>query len=336
LSKTIGNLFESLGFWIKGNLHSHTTNSDGVLPPEKVIDYYLSYGYDFLALTDHEKITKVTSEKLLLIPGTEVTVGKGFLGGEYHVLAINVEDNEVVQKYKKDSVQSLLNYIKDEGFAIIAHPYWSKLTTQDLSNLTNYLGVEIYNTGCDVEVAKGFSTVHWDNLLTQRMNVYGFAVDDAHWYNNLDSAGGWILVKVKEKSLDELIKSIKEGKFYASSGPTIEKFSFVNNKLEAKFSSAKRVNVISEDGTGFSVSFDIYKLIKQGVNVLKNFGSIKMKKNGKEEEILAEVGDKKIVLKVLKDGINYISLEKFNFKNYIRFEVADVNGKKAWINPIFL
>lgn len=39
--------------WYKGNLHTHTTNSDGAYTPEKTIALYKSKDYDFLALTDH-------------------------------------------------------------------------------------------------------------------------------------------------------------------------------------------------------------------------------------------------------------------------------------------
>lgn len=39
--------------WYKGNLHTHTTNSDGAYTPEETIALYKSKDYDFLALTDH-------------------------------------------------------------------------------------------------------------------------------------------------------------------------------------------------------------------------------------------------------------------------------------------
>jgi hypothetical protein len=39
-------------FW-RGNLHTHSTRSDGVLEPEDVCSRYRAEGYDFLALTDH-------------------------------------------------------------------------------------------------------------------------------------------------------------------------------------------------------------------------------------------------------------------------------------------
>ena len=34
-------------FWLKGNLHSHTTNSDGKPSPQERLDGYVNQGNDF-------------------------------------------------------------------------------------------------------------------------------------------------------------------------------------------------------------------------------------------------------------------------------------------------
>jgi predicted metal-dependent phosphoesterase TrpH len=39
---------------LRGNLHAHTTFSDGVRSPQALVEEYESRGYDFLAITDHE------------------------------------------------------------------------------------------------------------------------------------------------------------------------------------------------------------------------------------------------------------------------------------------
>ena len=39
-------------FW-RGNLHTHSTRSDGLLAPEAVVNAYKGAGYDFLQLSDH-------------------------------------------------------------------------------------------------------------------------------------------------------------------------------------------------------------------------------------------------------------------------------------------
>ena len=41
------------GTYKKGNLHTHTTWSDGMHTPAETAKHYRSKGYDFLALTDH-------------------------------------------------------------------------------------------------------------------------------------------------------------------------------------------------------------------------------------------------------------------------------------------
>ncbi|HEY1108680.1 MAG TPA: hypothetical protein VGE76_08615, partial [Opitutaceae bacterium] len=44
------------GTWFKGNLHTHTLWSDGDDYPEMVADWYKRNGYNFLALSDHNKV----------------------------------------------------------------------------------------------------------------------------------------------------------------------------------------------------------------------------------------------------------------------------------------
>ena len=48
-------VFENRGNWYKGNLHMHTTRSDGRLHPRDAVEIYRKSGYDFIALTDHRR-----------------------------------------------------------------------------------------------------------------------------------------------------------------------------------------------------------------------------------------------------------------------------------------
>ena len=43
--------------WFKGNLHTHTTKSDGDTEPEHVAEWYREHGYDFLVPSDHNHRT---------------------------------------------------------------------------------------------------------------------------------------------------------------------------------------------------------------------------------------------------------------------------------------
>jgi hypothetical protein len=67
--------------WFKGNLHTHTANSDGDSPPAEVVAWYKNNAYDFLVITDHEHLTPVDelnarfaeAGKFLVVQGQEVT-----------------------------------------------------------------------------------------------------------------------------------------------------------------------------------------------------------------------------------------------------------------------
>ena len=59
-----GNLsvFNAPGRWFRGNLHTHSTNSDGLLSPEEVLRFYKDRGYDFLAISDHRVTTEIANQ----------------------------------------------------------------------------------------------------------------------------------------------------------------------------------------------------------------------------------------------------------------------------------
>src|SRR5258708_7409889 len=52
----------SRSVWYRGNTHTHTNNSfDGESPLEAVATAYKNLGYNFLFITDHNKLTSVDS-----------------------------------------------------------------------------------------------------------------------------------------------------------------------------------------------------------------------------------------------------------------------------------
>ena len=156
------NPFREKGFWFKGNLHTHTTNSDGALSPEQTIRLYKKNGYDFLSITDHEVVTgikqlsEVFKDGFLLIPGAELAVGRSETQTRYHIVALNLE--HMIET--GDDPQTAIDNVKNEGGeALVAHPSWSALTTHDILKLKGYLGIEIFNSTCHFAVSKGYSTI---------------------------------------------------------------------------------------------------------------------------------------------------------------------------------
>jgi hypothetical protein len=88
------------------------------------------------------------------------------------------------------------------GLAVLAHPYWTGQTLADLLQADGASGIEVFNGVCEKEQGKGLASVHWDDLLAAGKRLWGFAVDDAHGHSP-DGDLGWGWVMVKASRLNQ-------------------------------------------------------------------------------------------------------------------------------------
>jgi hypothetical protein len=108
------------GTWLKGNLHAHTTNSDGTRSPQECVEAYAALGYDFLMISDHDRFTDPAAldpKGLILIPGYELTANGP------HLLHVGAPD-------RLDPVpdrQEVINAAARLGsITIMCHPNWEE------------------------------------------------------------------------------------------------------------------------------------------------------------------------------------------------------------------
>lgn len=291
----MNNPFLLPGNWYKGNLHTHTTNSDGKISPEILPQKYADAGYHFLALTDHWKITTPTNKPgngFLLLKGIEYDVWKTELNETFHIVAIEPDKLMPIEK-SSTSPQQAIDMLNQTGAVVfLAHPYWSSLTIKEVLELHDFLGVEVYNHGCNLEIAKGFSNIHWDDLLVRGKKLFGFAVDDAH-ERIVDYCGGWVMVKAQELTKDAICSALKQGLFYSSTGPEIYKLEIRDKKAYIECSPVSRINCMCNGWTGWTI----------------------WPKNG-DTMTSAEFP--------IRDNVRYL-----------RIECIDNSGKIAWSNPFY-
>lgn len=212
--------------WLKGVLHVHTTNSDGALSPQEALKVYREAGYDFICFGDHDKITMLDDPagKMIVIPGAEYDA-KPPEGGPagFHLLAVGARKPPAGgDKWKRDPYGLAEELANCCDYLVLAHPYWSALTTELIAPMSSLAALEVYNHGCEVEDMLGQAMYVWDQLLARGRRLDGVAVDDAHWRCGDDFRGGWIMVKAAKRTPGAIIEAIKAGLFYASSGPDIE------------------------------------------------------------------------------------------------------------------
>jgi predicted metal-dependent phosphoesterase TrpH len=292
--------FTAPGRWYKGNLHTHTTVSDGVLEPAEVVRRYRQAGYHFLALSDHGAVTQVEGmddPRFLLLLATEMDGDRSDLGEPVHVLGFGLERAGPVPP--RPGVEEAIAWVKDHGGeSLIAHPAWSGLVISDLLRWDGHLGLEVFNSACDVSIGKGYSAAHWDDALTRNRRMWGFAVDDAHHrpsdHHPVDTARAWVMVKAPALTREALLHSLREGLFYSSWGPAIRDIGVRDGVVTVRTSPVKVINFISQLW----------------------LGSTFLPMDGRT--------------------ITTAGYRLQGHERYLRIECRDSKGRWAWSNPIFL
>ena len=241
------NPFELNGPWLKGNLHTHTTESDGCWTPQATVDNYAAQGYDFLAITDHYVVTEVDELQgrgLTVLPGAEVIVGPVALGQRPHIIALGAEAMpDSYDPANPPPPEALPTINKWCELLWIGHPFWSLVDAADLLPVEGYIGVEVYNSICQNETGRGSSEVVWDMLLAHGRRAWGLAVDDTHHPN--DAYGGWVMLKAEDNTPQAIYAALREGQFYSSSGPEIYDVQVQEDGVEVHCSPCRQVAVVA-------------------------------------------------------------------------------------------
>src|SRR5438552_2288144 len=238
-------------FW-RGNLHTHSTLSDGVLAPDRVIESYKDAGYDFMMLSDHfldiydwpiADTRRLRSNNFTTIIGSELHAPHTQVGELWHIVAAGLPlDFEPAAP--KESGAALARRAAAAGaFVGIAHPAWSQLTIEDGRAIEVAHAVEIYNHGCAVDCDRGDGWYLLDQMLTEGRRLTAFATDDAHFRTD-DHFGGWVHVRSESLDPEVLLEALKQGHYYSSQGPVIHELSISGNELTVGCSPVDTIVVV--------------------------------------------------------------------------------------------
>jgi hypothetical protein len=303
----IRNPFDSDGSWLRCALHAHTTNSDGELPPQMLANHYARAGYEVLAITDHWRRTETpSSEQLLVIASAELNC---LLPGERdgHLLAFGIDEEPTEFARTRPDLAAATAWTREHGgIPYLAHPYWTGAQATGLQLPEGLAGVEVYNAGCELEVGRGLSSVHWDEVLEQGRLCFGIAADDSH-HPGFDSDLAWVWVRVAERSQAAVLDALDSGCFYSSTGPLILDARADDGAVEVRCSPCRSVTLCAGSERGAAV----------------NAGRLGYRHAA---EVLSEDGD---------GAITTARLERPRGARFGRVEVVDLQGRKAWSNPLW-
>lgn len=240
------------GDWKRGNLHTHSTVSDGSFNSREVAHIYGDVaGYDFIAMTDHTGSQKVKPQNYMAEEDIFCEKKKDFIclmgreeSGGRHLIGVNVSmplgENFIPkprEEYTLSDYQTLLDRIKQEGgFTIMCHPHWSLedyWTSPAILSLQGCDAIEIVNG--DVENGSGnLATDVWDEVLSAGNRIWGVGNDDFHHVQCFQNA--WNVVKTAEWSKQGIMDALFHGSFYASTGAYFENLYAEGNQIVAECS----------------------------------------------------------------------------------------------------
>jgi hypothetical protein len=293
--------FAAPGRFFKGNIHTHSSRSDGALSPEEVCRRYREAGYDFLALTDHflakydfpiVDTEPFRTADFTTILGAEVHAPRTSLGEIWHILAVGLPADFAKPAPEETGPALAQRCVEAGAFVAIPHPGWYALSPADADEIPNAHAVEIYNHTSQVRTDRGDGAYLIDQLLAAGRRINLCATDDAHFHCQ-DAFGGFVMVKATSNDPQALVAALKAGAYYSSQGPVIEDVRFQGSTVEIACSPSSSIMALGR-------------------------GSLAAQ--------LREPGATHAVL----------PLDRLSRGGFVRIAIADALGRRAWTNPIWL
>ena len=313
----------------KGNLHSHTTISDGLLQPEEAVQVYREHGYQFLALSEHDIFTdfrdQFNTEDFIMIPAVESSaiLYQGAHGGnrlKIHHLHGILGTSEMQQQTKaplfrhmeyipprkyfgnwpgREVSQEIADMLRDHGCVVTYnHPIWSRITEEEFIHTDGVQALEIFNYNTVLESNTGYDVTYWDRMLRMGKHINGFASDDNHNEGLFeDCCGGWICVQAPELTHDAIVQNFIDGNYYSSAGPMIRDWGIRDGIAWIDCSPVNRIHFVAGN------------VINDGTTVLGE---------------------------AFEDSLEHGEYRMKGHETYLRAEVTDKYGRTAWTNPIYL
>ncbi len=298
--------------WLKGNLHTHTLNSDGDSTPDDVVRWYRERDYQFLVLTDHNYLTSVdglnalhgADDKFLVIKGEEVTSRVGTK--PIHVNGIDVSrfvEPPGAATTVSHMLQGMVDAIRDAGgVPSINHPNFGwAISPDELGEVQRTRLFEVFNGHPTVNNLGGGGVPGleetWDRILSSGKMLYGIAVDDAHYFKRPEDTAaprpgkGWVYIRSARLEARALLEALERGDFYSSTG--------VQMQAVDATATALSLAVRTEPASKYRIQFI-----------------------GRQGRVLSEVAS---------------PMATYTFKGdegYVRAKVLESNGQMAWIQPV--
>jgi len=295
----------------RGNVHTHSTRSDGTAPLEDMVRWYREHGYQFLAMTEHDRrldpgeLAPMSTPDFVVLPGEEVT--DAWQDHPLHVNALcaraTIPGGRRFESPGPGLAEILAEVRAEGGIPLVNHPnfQWTLEAGDIVRGASGRYLLEIWS-GLPAIHASGTvghpsEEAIWDDVLAAGGDALPVAVDDAHGLpggpNDALPGRGWLEVFGAETSVGAICAALAEGRFFASSGPVLARLTVGDDTF-----------VVSTADPGATVAF-----LDQG------------------GEKLAEV---RSASAPSRDGVRDVTYRLRGGESLVRARITDAQGRQAW------
>lgn len=240
------------GQFYKANFHAHTTDSDGRISPEELVEGYKAAGYSVLAISDHNLFkdrSNLCTNDFLVLNSCEINPGKDYcLEGRLVHFGVIAKSQDISyfpempitdKKTISDSdytelLNSCIKKLNDANFLVIYnHMRWSLDTDADLMSYDGLFGMEVYNYFSEILGVEDYNLASFLNAVRKGKKMFCVMGDDNHnleYSDNLQlygidkwdcSFGAYNMIKSTELTYESIISAMVRGDFYCTTGPEI-------------------------------------------------------------------------------------------------------------------
>jgi hypothetical protein len=324
--------------YLKGSTHVHTVHSgDSKTSVDEVVGWYVAHGYDFIVLTDHNRVSDYAGEApLVVVRGIELTHNPGSCQPpppepdgkcRIHVNGIGlpagavspavdgrppaIEWKNPTSSLRVDMYQAAFDKTRElGGISQVNHPTWhwgvDGALLAELSRRGAVL-VEVANMGfrtwSEGDDKHAGAEAVWDDALGRGALVWGVASDDAHDYDDL---------------ADE--RQAAGARVYPPGGGWV--MVRAERSPEAIRAALERGDFYSSTG----VTLERAEVLDGALDV-----AVAAASPGRHQ--IAFVGQGGVVLDRLDGRSAKFSLDRLT-RGYVRAVVTREDGARAWVQPV--